>query len=129
MWGFQILNDGVETLGMGDFTIRKIFEATVPGIRGSGAGHINAPYSISVPGYSADQCFVVMTPKVYAQGGQSGNSAYVDLKTPTYVDLGGESIGIIRYINYSLYQNDRWSTFHTYLSSECTVEVFRVYGG
>lgn len=121
---------GVETLGMGDFTLRKIHEEIVPRATGGGAGHIYAPYKITVPGYRADDCFVFISPRSYYSSSQDGNSGY-DLRTPVYIDMGGEDIGIIRYKNMSNWDpgNRLWRDVHAYYGVECTVEVFKVYGG
>lgn len=133
MWGFQLLNNGVETLGMGDFTMRKIHEEVVPAASGPWVRNasINEPYLITVPGYVASQCYVVITPKVYSAGEQTAASNVNALRTPVYVDMGGEVIGIIRYANERWYDyaNQLYRDSYRWCAVESVVEVFRVYGG
>lgn len=134
MWGLEMNNaQGVETLGMSDFTLRKIHEQVVPGASSSWVWNasINSPYRITVPGYKADECVVVISPRSYYGSAQDANIAIGELRTPVYVDLGGEDIGIIRYCNEENFDlgNRVWRPRWRWCAVECVVEVFRVYGG
>lgn len=126
-FGIQ-LNDerGGEILGMSDFTIRKIFEATVPAAT---SGDPNQPYLLTIPGYDPDKCFVLISPTSYYTYYQGDNTAG-DLKVPVFKDMGGEVISIIRY-NYIRDwdpSNQRWVYSYRWRSIQSTVEVFKVFG-
>jgi hypothetical protein len=120
-------SNGVQTLGMEDFTIEKLAQMYLPAVRTMGNG-IRSDYIVmDVPGYNPATCFVVITPRVYAgysQPGRPDSWGYV----PTYKDLGGTQIGIFTYVNrrrptgYHDNYVDEW-TEHTV---ECVVEVVRV---
>jgi len=134
MWGLEINNaQGVETLGMGDFTLRKIHEQVVPGAASNWVlnATINAPYRITVPGYKPEECIVMISPRSYYGDAQSSSGTVSDLRTPVYVDMGGEDIGIIRYCNEEAYDspNRRWFSRWRWCATDSVVEVFRVYGG
>ncbi|KGS15126.1 hypothetical protein ALO43_101237 [Pseudomonas tremae] len=88
----------VQTLGMEDFTIRKLASMVIPASRTSGEGIRSDYILMDVPNYDPAKCFVLITPRQYASYGQPGNPdawGYV----PTYKDLGGTSIGIFTYVN------------------------------
>ncbi|MBD9657489.1 hypothetical protein IB239_21895 [Pseudomonas sp. PDM12] len=124
---------GVETLGMGDFTLRKIHEQIVPGASSNWTWNvtINSPYRITVPGYKPDECIVIISPLSYYGSAQGSNGAISELRTPVYVDLGGEDIGIIRYCNEDVYDspNGRWLVCSRWGAMDSVVEVYKVYGG
>lgn len=126
-FGLEIYNEsGVQTLGMGDFTIEKIFQATVPKRTGGGSGHLNSPVVFSVPGYNPSTCFVIITPLVYAGYDQPGYDDNFGM-TPYYTDLGGTSIGIIDYCNYYLMDfNGNYNPVHTFGGVASQIEVVRV---
>jgi hypothetical protein len=119
--------NGVQTLGMEDFTIEKLAQMNLPAMRNMGNGIRSDYILMDVPGYNPATCFVVITPRVYAGYSQPG---YPDLwgYVPTYKDLGGTQIGIFTYVNRRRptgYHNnyvDEWNE-HTV---ECVVEVVRV---
>ncbi|WP_439851162.1 hypothetical protein ACTACG_07435 [Pseudomonas syringae] len=90
--------NSVQTLGMEDFTIRKLAVMTIAASRKSGTGVREDYILIDVPGYDPSKGFVMITPKQYAAYGQPGNPdawGYV----PTYKDLGGTQIAIFTYVN------------------------------
>lgn len=132
-YGIEIYDENNnEILGMSDFTYRKIFEAYVPGASSGWVynRYINDPYILNVPGYNQDTCVVFIAPATYYGGGQSDGSVANQLVTPTYRDLGGESIGIIRYAN-ELWEdrpNDRYLNRSRYCGQASYIEVFKVYG-
>lgn len=129
MFGLEIFDDSsIKTLSMADFTIRKIFEADVAAASSNWTKGTRSDYlTLTVPGYVASECFVVITPKSYS-GSQSESSNA--LLTPYYRDIGGEQIGIVRYMQDNWYDaanqifRDRWRLW----SVACTVEVFKVIG-
>lgn len=127
MWGIQILNDGVETLGMGDFTYSKIFEAVIPA-----PGNDTSVYPVTVPGYNDTDCVVVFTPINYLTGAQSGGfSPGAPGYVPVYRSLGGEVLGVVRRVESTYYDPGgagTWRTFYT-TSSASLMEVYRVFGG
>lgn len=132
-YGIEIFDEnGIRTLGMADFTYRKIFEASVPGISDSWTfnRYINSPYVLNVPGYDPSTCFVFIAPTGYYGGAQSDGSVSNQLMTPTYRDLGGEQIGIIRFANelWDDAPNQRKLNRSRWCGQACIVEVFRVYG-
>lgn len=129
MFGIEIFDDaGVKCLSMADFTIRKIFEADIAAASSNWTnGTRSDSVVLTVPGYVASECFVVITPKSYS--GQQGESSNA-LLTPYYRDLGGDQIGIVRYSQDNWYDlanqiyRPRWRLW----SVACTVEVFKVIG-
>lgn len=127
-FGIEIFDSsGVKTLGMGDFTIQKLATFVVGSSKTAGSGVRTDSIVYDVRGYSSTNCFVIITPRAYANYNQPGyddNWGYA----PTYVDLGGTKIGIIRYMNYreptgvgGNYKN-RWIEN----TVECAVEVVKV---
>lgn len=129
-YGIEVLDENSNvTLSMNDFTVRRIHEETVPGMGPTAwvNGVKTDYYSITVPGYDPNKCFVVISPKVYNTSEQSFASN--DLLTPQYIDVGGEVIGIIRYqqdnwfdrSNRVFRQRWRWQAV------ESVVEVFKVF--
>lgn len=127
-----IVNDanGVQILGMEDFTLRKIYETTFPatGVSAWTLG-VKSDYDVlSIPGYSASTCFVVITPLTYYTTDQS--QAENPMYTPTYVDLGGETIGIVRYIQDTWYDisNQRFRDRWRWCAIDSIVEVYKYSG-
>lgn len=128
-FGFEVYDEnGIKTLGMEDFTIRKIFEATVPGAQSNWVnGTRTDSVQFTVPGYESDKCFVIITPTTYNTSAQNNSST--PLLTPEFVELGGEVIGIVRYAQ------DNWFDFSNNIfrqrwrdsSPPCIVEVFKVF--
>ena len=118
--------NGVQTLGMEDFTLQRLAIMTLPAKNSAGQG-VNSSYILmDVAGYDPATCLVLITPKVYASYPQPG---YPDNwgVTPTYIDLGGTKIGIITYVNRREPKGDgdfldRWIE----RTVESVVEVVRV---
>lgn len=127
-FGMEVFDGaGAKTLGMEDFTIQRLASFVVPGSKTSGTGVRTDSLVYDIPGYNPATCFVMITPRVYAnypQPGYDDNWGY----TPTYKDLGGTQIGIIRYMNYKQptgvggNTRDAWDE----KTVECVVEVVRV---
>jgi hypothetical protein len=129
-FGVQIYDQVmVQTLGMEDFTMRKIFEAEIPALVEYSPQDFNSytrtdSLNFTVPGYTASKCFVVITPKQYVQSEQGNVWPF----TPYYKDLGGELIGVVRYVQDSWYDTSnrvyrgRWRA-NTPL---CSLEVYEV---
>ncbi|KPY96960.1 hypothetical protein ALP50_200203 [Pseudomonas syringae pv. spinaceae] len=119
--------NGVQTLGMEDFTIRKLAVMTIPASHTSGKGTRTDYILMDVPGYDPAKCFVMITPKQYASYGQPGYPdewGYV----PTYKDLGGAKIGIFTYVNRrrATGVNNNYSDEWVEHPVESVVEVVRV---
>jgi len=119
--------NGVQTLGIEDFTIQKLAQMVLPESRTGGSGTRSDYILMDVPGYNPSTCFVIITPRKYAGYNQPGRPdlwGYV----PTYKDLGGSLIGIFTYVNrrrptgYRDNYVDEWVS-HTV---ECVVEVVKV---
>jgi hypothetical protein len=117
--------NGVQTLGMEDFTIQKLAQMVLPATRAGGQG-VNSSYILmDVPGYDPATCFVTITPKVYgppqSQIGQWG-------VLPTYKDLGGTKIGIITYVNYRKPTGFQGNYTDLWAANivECVIEVVKV---
>lgn len=102
-FGIEIFDENsVRTLGMEDFTLKKIFETEIPARpKASGANVRSDMLIFNIPGYNQETCFVVITPKTFMQGTQNGYSD--GPYTPYYVDLGGESIGVLTYFQTRSY--------------------------
>lgn len=98
-YGVEVSNaQGIQTLGMQDFTVQKLASMEVPGRSNSGSG-IRSDYILwRIPGYDPSKCFLVISPKVYAgypQNGQVGAWGVL----PTYRNAGGEQVAIFTYCN------------------------------
>jgi hypothetical protein len=118
---------GAKTLGMDDFTIQRLASFVVAGSKTSGTGVRTDSLVYNIPGYDPATCFVMITPRVYANYAQPGyddNWGY----TPTYKDLGGSQIGIIRYMNYKQPTGVGGNTRDAWIEKtvECVVEVVKV---
>ena len=99
-FGIRVFDgNGVETLGMDDFTIQRLAIMTIPASRSGGLGVRGDYILINVDGYDPATCFVTITPKAYSPYPQGAGQAYWGC-VPTYKDLGGTQIGIITYGNY-----------------------------
>lgn len=132
-YGIEVFDEsGIRTLSMADFTYKKIFEATVPQITDQWTynRYIDDPYILTVPNYDPSTCFVFISPLGYYGGVQSDGSVATQVMTPTYRDMGGNRIGIIRYANESWEDapNQRRLFRSRYCGQASIVEVFRVYG-
>ena len=102
LYGIEVANqNGIQTFGMQDFTIQKLLSMEVPatpGVRKSGSG-IRTDYILwDVPGYDPAKCFLMITPKYYANYPQSGQISDWGF-LPTYRNLGGTQIAIFTYCN------------------------------
>lgn len=122
--------DGLQILGMEDFTLRKIYEAEIPALVESSPTDFNSyvrtdTLNFTIPGYNPAKCFVVITPKTYVQTEQ-GNPTPL---TPYYKDLGGETIGVVRYLQDTWYDisnqvyRGRWRAN----TPVCSLEVYEVF--
>lgn len=121
MFGIEAFDENsVKVLGMEDFTLHKIFEAEIPAMFGQGAGSRSDYYELSVPGYVSSECYVLITPSVYYSDPQSTSTPY----TPVYVELGGERIGVQRYIN-DVGSGQRSGWFAN--SAKSILEVYKVF--
>ena len=131
MFGIEVYDaTGTKVLGMEDFTMRKIYEAEIPALVESSPSDFNSytrsdTLNFTVPGYNPSKCFVVITPKSYIQTEQ-GNPYPL---TPYYKDLGGEVIGVVRYIQDNWYDaansvfRGRWRAN----TPVCSLEVYEVF--
>lgn len=90
--------NGVQTLGMEDFTLQRLAIMTLPARFSGGLGVNTSSILMDVDGYDPATCLVIITPRVYASYPQPGYSDSWGM-TPTYVDLGGTKIGIVTYVN------------------------------
>lgn len=126
-FGLEVYNEaGIRVLGMEDFTIERIFTASIPKRTGRGSGWRTDYIEFSVPGYRPETCFVVITPAVYAgydQPGYDNGWGY----TPVYTDIGNDRVAIIDYCNYELVDfNGDYKRYWKYCGVSATVEVVRV---
>jgi len=112
---------------MQDFTLQKIFEMVIPERKGEQITSARSDYLVvTVPGYRPDDCIVSIKPMIYANYDQG--RGYTWGCTPTFVDLGGEQIGIVCYTNGQTYVNDRYSYTSSYNSVQSLLEVMRFRG-
>lgn len=119
--------NGVQTLSMDDFTIRRLYSGVIAAQPKAGGVNFRSDYIvINIPGYNPATCFVTITPRAYAGVDQVPQNENTWPSVPTYVDLGGSSIGICTWTNYGVYDGNRWKYFWKAFSVECTVEVVRV---
>ena len=118
--------NGIETLGMDDFTLQRLAFMSIPASRTNGSGTRSDYILMDVDGYDPSTCFVTITPRAYATGGQGEGQGYWGCM-PTYKDLGGTRIGIITYSNYSVVDGigDTYNLWNEQVA-ECVVEVVRV---
>ncbi|WP_312903864.1 hypothetical protein [Stutzerimonas nitrititolerans] len=134
MFGIEAFDENsVKVLGMEDFTFRKIFEAEIPPLVESSPTDFNSyvrtdTLNFTVPGYSPSKCFVVITPKNYAQSAQNVDGPWGPF-TPYYKDLGGEVIGVVRYIQDNWYDisNQRYRGRWRANTPLCALEVYEVF--
>lgn len=127
-YGIEVFDSsGIKTLGMEDFTIQRLATFIHPAEKSSGEGTRADYTTYTVAGYDPGNCFVIITPRVYANYPQPG---YADGwgYTPVYIDLGGNSFGIITYQNYLYYTGisnnykNRWQSN----SVESVIEVVKI---
>lgn len=119
--------NGALTLGMQHFTIKKIFETNIAK-QGRGAiqdGWRSDLMEFAVPGYDPATCFVVIKPAVYASYDQPGYDDGFGF-TPTFRDIGPDKIGIVTYVNWREYRNDRWYNYSRTNSVAASVVVVKV---
>lgn len=126
-FGLEIYNSsGVKVLGMEDFTIEKMFQASIPKRTGGGSGHRSDWIEFSVPGYDPSKCFVVITPSVYASYDQPGYDDEWGF-TPVYKDIGLNRIAIIDYCNYYRVDfNGDYLPYWSLCGVASTIEVVKV---
>lgn len=99
LYGIEVANEnGVQTFGMQDFTIQKIQSMEIPASRTSGVGTRSDYILWDVPGYDPAKCFLLITPKYYANYPQDGQASSWGV-LPTYRNLGGTQIAIFTYCN------------------------------
>jgi len=126
-FGIRVFDgNGVETLGMDDFTIQRLAILTIPASNTSGAGIRSDYITLSVDGYDPATCFVTITPKVYSPYPQGQGQVSWGC-VPTYRDLGGSNIAIITYCNkYTPDYKGDWVFSWNANVVESVVEVVRV---
>ncbi len=83
---------------MDDFTLFKLAQMQVPAYNTRGYGYRTDYLLMDVPGYDPSNCFVLITPSVYAPYEQKGYSDSWGM-IPTYKELGGTKIAIYTYVN------------------------------
>lgn len=130
LYGVEINNaNGIQTLGMDDFTIQRLATMEIPateGTRKNGRGTRSDYILWNVPGYDPAKCFLLITPKYYAgypQNGQISSWGYL----PTYRNLGGTQVALFSYVNRRWPNGsggyiDEWIE-HT---AHCVIEAVRV---
>ncbi|NIL16790.1 hypothetical protein [Pseudomonas sp. AN3A02] len=125
-YGLNVFDEhGVKTLGMEDFTIKRLASQVIPAITTGGGGFkYNYDTTMDVPGYDPANCFVIITPRKYAGYDQTISDNWPVL--PTYVDLGGTKIGLRTWLNYGVYDGHRFKYYWYAKTVECVVEVVRV---
>ncbi|WP_080965381.1 hypothetical protein [Pseudomonas protegens] len=127
-YGLSVFDaNGVNTLGMGDFTIQRLAKMNLPASFSGGRGHRGDSLVFEVAGYDPSKCYVIITPTAYS-GGQPG---YPDGwgYLPTYRNLGGEQIGIVTYVNYMSNAGNLSGKYYPMWRSRvapCVIEVVRV---
>lgn len=101
-YGIQVFNaDGTVAVGMSDFTLSKIFEASFS------AQNSPPETTFTIPGYDPSTCIIVVSPVIYYD-------SYRVL--PYYVEKGGEEVVIKR--------GDGWSQYNR--PPDCLIEAYRI---
>lgn len=99
-FGMEIFNSkGDKVLSTSDFTMRLIYREKFPALTLPRVNYLRSGYvQRAIPGYDPSKCVVMFTPETYNLNPQGGK-AQREGKLPTYVNLGGNVIGIRNYSN------------------------------
>ncbi|QLG90777.1 hypothetical protein HZF02_16760 [Pseudomonas yamanorum] len=125
-YGLNVFDaNGIKTFGMDDLTIQRLHKQTLPAMAGGGQNFKYDYIQLTIPGYDRDKCYVIFTPVNYSTYNQ-GSAVPAWPSVPTYVDLGGEVIGICWWSNYGVYDGHRYKYYWRAETVECTIEVVRV---
>lgn len=129
LYGVRIRNEnGVQTLGMEDFTIHRLATMEIPAAKSGGNGTRTDFITWDVPGYDPAKCFLLITPKYYAGYPQDGKTSGWGF-LPTYRNLGGTQVAIFVYVNRRRQTgvgSDPWRDEWIQNTAHCIVEAVRV---